>query len=78
MVARDKVVGLTPCLTRQHHSDVPPEIVSDVVSRDARKGQEKGNILDEAALRNAEASKAPKSQYLIDISAVFVLPTLWS
>ena len=41
-------------------------VTSTPVSGDARKGQEKGNILDVAALRNAEASNALNSQYLVD------------
>ncbi len=61
----------------------PREIVSALVSRDARKGQEKGNILDVAALRNAEASKALNSQHLIEIcirvcaTDPLVLPRWW-
>ena len=40
--------------------------LSTLVSGDARKGQEKGNVLDVAALRNLEACKTLNSQQLID------------
>lgn len=36
-------------------------VISTLVSSDARKGQEKGNVLDVAAWRNAKASKALNS-----------------